>query len=110
MAAEQRDQINRAIQLLARLAGEHGLGRVSLQKDLQIEYGNHHMSTTRMSSDPRQGVTDGDCKVHGMANLFIAGSSVFPSFGCGNPTYPLVALAARLAAHLRDRIERRLFN
>jgi choline dehydrogenase-like flavoprotein len=42
--------------------------------------------------------------VHGLANLFVAGSSVFPTSGCANPTLTLVALAVRLADHLRDEL------
>jgi choline dehydrogenase-like flavoprotein len=54
-----------------------------------------------MHLDPRRGVVDSDCKVHGIANLYVAGSSVFPTGGFANPTLTVVALAARLAAHLR---------
>ncbi|MCC7251285.1 GMC family oxidoreductase [Hyphomicrobium sp.] len=42
---------------------------------------NHHMGTTRMSTNARQGVVDADCGVHGYGNLFLAGSSVFPTGG-----------------------------
>jgi choline dehydrogenase-like flavoprotein len=59
------------------------------------------MGTTRMSSDPTRGVVDADCRVHGYANLYIAGSSVFPTSGWANPTLTIIALAHRLAAHLR---------
>jgi choline dehydrogenase-like flavoprotein len=59
--------------------------------------GNHHMGTTRMADSPRQGVVDRDCRVHGVDNLFIAGSSVFPTGGYANPTLTLLALAIRLA-------------
>ena len=58
------------------------------------------MGTTRMSDDPKQGVVDSDCRVHGMSNLFVAGSSVFPTPGGATPTLLLVALAVRLAEHL----------
>ena len=64
-------------------------------------YGSHHMGTTRMHQDIRQGVVDGDCKLHGLSNLYIAGSSVFTTSGWANPTYTLVALAFRLAAKLQ---------
>ena len=57
----------------------------------------HHMGTTRMHTNPRKGVVDSSCKVHGMANLFVAGSSVFPTVGSDNPTITIVALALRLA-------------
>ena len=64
---------------------------------------SHHMGTTRMSDDPRAGVVDRDCRVHGVRNLYVAGSSVFPSAGHANPTLTIVALALRLAEHLRHR-------
>jgi choline dehydrogenase-like flavoprotein len=57
----------------------------------------HHMGTTRMHDDPRRGVVDANCRVHGMENLFIAGSSVFPTCGSDMPTITIVALALRLA-------------
>ena len=60
----------------------------------------HHMGTTRMHRDPRHGVVDADCRVHGMENLFIAGSSVFPTCGLDMPTLTITALALRLAAHV----------
>ena len=62
--------------------------------------GPHHMCTTRMSDSPRQGVVDRDCRVHGMDNLFIGGSSVFATGGYANPTYTIVQLALRLGDHL----------
>jgi choline dehydrogenase-like flavoprotein len=65
-----------------------------------VEPGKHHMGTTRMHYDPARGVVDRDCRVHGVDNLFIAGSSVFPSAGFANPTLTIVALSLRLAAHL----------
>jgi choline dehydrogenase-like flavoprotein len=68
---------------------------------LAMTGGKHHMGTTRMHTDPRQGVVDADCRVHGVGNLFIAGSSVFPTGGYANPTLTIVALAIRLADHLK---------
>ncbi|WP_193335490.1 GMC oxidoreductase [Devosia beringensis] len=61
----------------------------------------HHMGTTRMSEDPNKGVVNADCQVHGINNLFIAGSSVFPTVGSDSPTITLVVLALRLADHLQ---------
>jgi choline dehydrogenase-like flavoprotein len=61
---------------------------------------SHHMGTTRMSANPGDGVVDTDCRLHGIANLYLAGSSVFPSGGHANPTLTIVALALRLADHL----------
>jgi len=63
---------------------------------------SHHMGTTRMSDSPRTGVVDRDCRVHGVHNLYIAGSAVFPSAGHANPTLTIVALALRLADHLQS--------
>ena len=65
--------------------------------------GHHHMGTTRMSDDPRTGVVNSDCRTHAVDNLFVAGSSVFPTAGYANPTMTLLALAIRLADHLRSR-------
>jgi len=59
------------------------------------------MGTTRMSTDPATGVVDPDGKVHGMANLHVAGSSVFPTGGWAFPTFTVVALSLRLAERLR---------
>ncbi|HLF78777.1 MAG TPA: GMC family oxidoreductase [Dehalococcoidia bacterium] len=64
--------------------------------------GWHHMGTTRMHIDTKQGVVDADCKVHGVSNLYVAGSSVFPTGGFANPTLTIVALALRLAEHLQQ--------
>jgi choline dehydrogenase-like flavoprotein len=64
---------------------------------------SHHIGTTRMSEHQRNGVVDANCKVHGVENLFIAGSSVFPTCGYANPTWTIVALALRLAAYLQTR-------
>lgn len=61
---------------------------------------SHHMGTARMGATPRTGVVDAECQVHGIHNLFIAGSSVFPSAGHANPTLTLLALTLRLAARL----------
>jgi choline dehydrogenase-like flavoprotein len=66
--------------------------------------GFHHMGTTRMATDPRRGVTDGWGRVHGLANLHIAGSSLFPTGGWANPTLTILALSLRTA----DRIAREL--
>jgi len=61
---------------------------------------HHHMGTCRMSSNPDEGVVDADCRVHGSANLFLAGASVFPTGAGRQPTLTIAALALRLADHL----------
>ena len=60
----------------------------------------HHMGTTRMSESPKSGVVDVNCRVHGIANLYIASSSVFPTCGFANPTLTILALTLRLADHI----------
>ena len=65
---------------------------------------HHHMGTTRMHHDPEQGVVNADSQVHGIDNLFVAGSSVFPSGGYANPTLTIVALSIRLADHIHARL------
>ena len=65
--------------------------------------GYHHMGTTRMSQDAKTGVVDRDCAVHGYSDLYIAGSSVFPTSGWANPTLTILALAHRLKDHLVSR-------
>jgi choline dehydrogenase-like flavoprotein len=68
-----------------------------------MDWGNHHMGTTRMNDDPRRGVVDANSKVHGVSNLYVAGSAVFPTYGASNPTLNLIALVLRLADHLKVR-------
>ena len=87
--------------------GRLNLGRVQLPAWLAndgdpewISGSYHHMGTTRMADSPKNGVVNKDCKVHGTKNLYVAGSSVFPTSGFANPTLTLVALALRLADHL----------
>jgi choline dehydrogenase-like flavoprotein len=87
-----------------------GIGRTRLEPWLRDERVSmvdaldgvpHYMGATRMSDDPREGVVDRNCAVHGMENLYVAGSSVFPTSGQANPTLTIVALALRLADRLR---------
>ncbi|HVT52043.1 MAG TPA: GMC oxidoreductase, partial [Dongiaceae bacterium] len=103
----ERESLYQNLMALARSFGAwQGAVKVAIPnqadwQDTEIGWGNHHMGTTRMASDPTQGVVDADCKAHGIANLYIAGSSVFPSCGPVNPTLTIVALAMRLADHLK---------
>lgn len=87
-----------------------GIGRCRIEPWLQddrlpmrtaLHETYHYIGTTRMADDPSAGVTDRNCAVHGMQNLFVAGSSVFPTAGQANPTLTIVALALRLADHLK---------
>jgi choline dehydrogenase-like flavoprotein len=66
--------------------------------------GYHHLGTTRMSRDPATGVVNEQGRVHGYHNLYIAGSSVFPTGGWANPTLTILALAYRLGDELGHRL------
>lgn len=66
----------------------------------------HHMGTTRMHDSPEYGVVDRNCKVHGMTNLYIGGSSVFPTAGANFPTITIAALALRLSEHIAEELSR----
>jgi GMC oxidoreductase len=68
-------------------------------------YGGHHIGTVRMAKAPEAGVVDTDCRVYGTANLYAAGSSVFPTSSQANPTLTAVALSLRLADHLKRRLQ-----
>jgi len=98
-------------EVLGRELGRRGIGRVRMH-DWVLESaspswpkslggGWHHMGTTRMHPNPRQGVVDASCRVHGVANLYVAGAAVYPTAGCANPTLTLVALSLRLSDHLK---------
>ncbi len=78
-----------------------GIGRMSiLPKEFHIGGGGHMMGTTRMGDNPDTSVTDAQGRVHGVENLYVAGSSLFPAVEAANPTLTIVALSLRLAHHL----------
>jgi choline dehydrogenase-like flavoprotein len=94
---------------LAEEVERNGLGRLSSGLDEEPVWpvnldASHHMGTTRMGADPATSVVDGDCRLHGADNVYVAGASVFATSGCANPTFTIVALAIRLAEHLRARL------
>lgn len=97
-----RQTIRIGPRLLAHEVGRLRLGRTKLHDVMSVVpdnlgSANHHMGTTRMGDD---GVVDRNCRVHGIENLFVAGSSVFPTVGYINPTLTIVALSLRLADHI----------
>ncbi|MFH2002812.1 MAG: GMC family oxidoreductase [Planctomycetota bacterium] len=67
-----------------------------------IQDASHHMGTTRMGENPAISVVNADGRLHSVENVFIAGGSVFPTSGCANPTFTMVALSIRLAQHLKS--------
>lgn len=105
-----RHNVRRSMEIVGAEIGRSGVGRLRILFDedssgwpADLVGGYHLMGTTRMHDDPKQGVVDRDCLVHGMSNLYVAGSSVFTTAGSGNPTMFIVALALRLADHLKER-------
>ena len=99
----------RSQEILEEAIHRAGLGRLYVQfkedtPPKMVTGGWHQMGTTRMHTDPKKGVVDENCRVHGTANLYISGPSVFPTGGYANPALTTVALAVRLA----DRVKRLL--
>ncbi len=108
LVPEDKSKAAATLQLLGAEIGRAGFGRF---RPALVEggpwpsnfYGNEHqMGTTRMHRDPKLGVVDENCRLHTMSNLYIAGSSVFPTGGANNPTLTIVALALRLADHVKE--------
>ncbi len=104
------ENVDKVLQLLASTARDLGWGRIEYRKEAAIDSGDpfrgfrdaaHPSGATRMSTDPRTGVVDRNLKVHTAKNLYVCGSSVFPTNSHISPTYTIVALAVRLAEHLK---------
>jgi choline dehydrogenase-like flavoprotein len=114
----EKNSLRKINALIGEEVGRASMGRVRLfdyleeEKDLSWPSftggGWHHMGTTRMSDDPKQGVVDANCKVHGISNLYMAGSSCFVTAGAPNPTLSLIALTIRLSDHLKEKIENKI--
>jgi choline dehydrogenase-like flavoprotein len=109
LPADFEATMRRAHEIFGEELGRAGLGRLRLNTAAtthdpmtEIENMHHHMGTTRMHADPKHGVVDANCRIHGKANLFIAGSSIFPTYSHDGPTLTLLALALRLADHLKS--------
>jgi len=110
LVSEDRSKAAATIRLLGTEIGRTGFGR------LRSEFGKddawpedfrgneHQMGTTRMHRDPKLGVVDENCRLHAMSNLYVAGSSVFPTGGASNTTLTIVALALRLADHIKEKL------
>jgi choline dehydrogenase-like flavoprotein len=103
--ARDRTNLARLRALLAAELKRHGLGRVVCNADVAIDAdAHHHLGTTRMDRDARNGVVDEHGRLHALSNMYVAGSSVFPTGGFANPTLTIAALALRLADHLAMRL------
>lgn len=112
--ALDKRSIRRIYQLIAQQMGIAGLARVKMLDFLVDENDNsfpdstnggwHHMGTTRMSNDPKKGVVNANCQVHGIDNLYVAGSGCFSTAGAPNPTLTLVSLSLRLSDHVKTKL------
>jgi choline dehydrogenase-like flavoprotein len=103
---DDRRALRRALEIAGAELGRLGLGRLwTPHKDGLFDWdtqpGGHHMGTTRMGTDAKTSVVDPQLRCHDVKNLYVAGSSVFVTVGDANPTLTIVALAHRLADHLR---------
>jgi len=115
LGARVRRTFDRNFALLSEELQRAGIASVTLDpplegstvwpKSLETEGTWHHMGTTRMHDSPKHGVVDCHCRVHGIANLYVAGSSVFPTAGANFPTITIVALALRLAEHITYEVQ-----
>ncbi|MEM8674895.1 MAG: GMC oxidoreductase [Cyanobacteria bacterium P01_G01_bin.67] len=106
LGSQEIDALNRISATIKQELEYSGLGyfypeEMPLALDFQQLSGYHHLGTTRMHVNPKYGVVNPDCQVHGINNLFVAGSSVFPTGGYANPTLTIVALAIRLADKIK---------
>jgi choline dehydrogenase-like flavoprotein len=107
-SAEDLEAVLRAFRLLRERLSASGVCRLEFDEaDLQLRVarssplGGHHIGTTRMAATPRRGVVDGNCALFDFPNLYVASSAVFPTGSHANPTLTIVALALRMARHLR---------
>jgi choline dehydrogenase-like flavoprotein len=108
----EKKSIRKIYELIGQQAGRDGIGRVKLMEYLRDENDNswpsftgggwHHMGTTRMSDEPKEGVVDRNCRVHDISNLFIAGASCYATSAAPNPTLTLITLTIRLSDHIKQ--------
>jgi choline dehydrogenase-like flavoprotein len=102
------DGLRRAFQLFASTVEQSKIGHYTYQEsEIETNFvpqGGHHIGTTRMAERAEDGVVDSNCTVFGVANLHIAGASVFTTSSCANPTLMGVAMALRLADHLKEKM------
>ena len=105
------ETVERSFSLLRDDLAQQAIGQLTLAPDeADIEtvvrrdgaYGGHHIGTARMGASSASGVVDADGKVFGLNNLYVTGSAIFPTSGQANPTLTIVAMALRLADHLKD--------
>ncbi len=99
-----RRTVVRAEEIIGEELQRLGIGTLAPLDPAEVEGWPANLEGGRADDDPKRGVVDADGKMHGMANLFVAGSSVFPTAGAAPPTLTIVAMALRLAGHLRRKL------
>ena len=103
---EARSGIRSAQAGLAAARNSHGeifakLGSSQVQHSPEAQGAGHIIGTARMGSDPKTSVVDRDLRSHDHGNLFILGSSVFPTSTTANPTLTIAALSLRAASAVK---------
>jgi choline dehydrogenase-like flavoprotein len=115
LGAQVQRTIDRTLAIVAEEMRLGGVASVALDppleggawpSSLEKEGTWHHMGTTRMHDSPKHGVVDRNCKVHDLSNLYVAGSSVFPTAGANFPTITIAALTFRLSEHIGRELRR----
>jgi choline dehydrogenase-like flavoprotein len=105
----ERDTVIKSVKTMARELGITNIGRIKFKSELLTGKSykindpvNHHIGTTRMSNDSETGVVDKNCKVFGISNLYVAGSSAFATSSVVNPTYTIIAMSLKLGEYLKN--------
>lgn len=112
------DLDKKSVRMVNLIIGEElaraGVGRVKLKEFFRDENdmswppgtnaGWHHMGTTRMGTDLHKSVVDSNCQVHGINNLYVAGSGCYPTAAAPNPTLTIVALSLRLSDYVKNKL------
>ena len=115
LSAADKHSARRALAMTGDYLRRRGAGRYEMISELDggaeawplppapgaLETGDHHMGALRMSASAADGIVNSDSRLHGVDNLYVAGSAVFPTGGYANPTLTIVALSLRLADYLR---------
>ena len=111
LTALDKYSVRKIYEIIGQQVGISGIGRIRLKEFLRDKNddsfpdttngGWHHMGTTRMSNDPKTGVVNSNCQVHGISNLFVAGSGCYATSAAPNPTLTVTALSLRLSDYLK---------
>ncbi|MGO8940212.1 MAG: GMC oxidoreductase, partial [Mycobacterium sp.] len=106
------DEADRLYQELKKLLNHVGLAEhhvlsKNFYMDMNIPIAGcaHQAGTCRFGTDPASSVLDGNCKAHGLDNLYVVDTSFFPSIGAVNPALTTIANAIRVGEHLLERMK-----